>query len=126
MKSPSLTTHPRTREKPEPQDYSALLKTALLEIERMEAELQEVESSRYAPIAVIGLGCRFPGGANSPESYWKSLCDGVDAIREVPPGRWNMEDYGRLGLDEHEQSFCRQAGFLDNVDRFFTQRSHND
>jgi len=39
------------------------------------------------PIAIIGLGCRFPGGANTPEGYWKLLHDGVDAITEIGPER---------------------------------------
>ena len=73
--------HQASSEKPEAQDYSALIKTALREIERMEARLQEAERSRSAPIAVIGMGCRFPGGANNPEGYWNALLNGVNAIR---------------------------------------------
>ena len=45
------------------------------------------------PIAVIGIGCRFPGGATSPESFWKILRDGVDAVGEVPPERWDIDAY---------------------------------
>ena len=44
------------------------------------------------PIAVIGLGCRFPG-ANDPESFWKLLCDGVDTISEVPSDRWQKDAF---------------------------------
>src|SRR6185295_14281629 len=40
------------------------------------------------PIAIVGLGCRFPGGADSPEAFWQLLRDGVDAIQEVPADRW--------------------------------------
>src|SRR5215467_1460350 len=110
--------HQASSEKTETQDYSALIKTALLEIERMEAKLREAEGSRSAPIAVIGMGCRFPGGANNPEGYWNALLNGVNAIREAPQERWNLDDYQGSGLDEQERSFCRYAGFLDHVDRF--------
>ncbi|MFZ4683942.1 MAG: beta-ketoacyl synthase N-terminal-like domain-containing protein, partial [Terrimicrobiaceae bacterium] len=42
------------------------------------------------PIAITGIGCRFPGGANGPEAFWKLLRNGVDAITEIPPDRWNI------------------------------------
>lgn len=40
------------------------------------------------PIAVVGVGCRLPGGVHGPAEYWRSLCEGVDAIRRVPEDRW--------------------------------------
>ena len=55
--------------------------------------LEQAEKRKSEPIAVIGLGCRFPGGANSPEDYWQMLHDGVDAITEVPADRWDIDDY---------------------------------
>ncbi|WP_433733997.1 type I polyketide synthase [Nocardia sp. CA-129566] len=45
------------------------------------------------PIAVIGLGCRFAGGASSPEALWRLLIEEVDAVAEAPPGRWHSADY---------------------------------
>ena len=44
-------------------------------------------------IAIIGIGCRFPGGANDAESFWKLLLDGREAVSEVPADRWNVERY---------------------------------
>ncbi len=41
-----------------------------------------------APVAVVGVGCRFPGGADSPTAYWQVLTDGRDAVGTVPGGRW--------------------------------------
>ncbi|AXK31825.1 acyltransferase domain-containing protein [Streptomyces armeniacus] len=57
------------------------------------------------PIAVVGLGCRFPGGAEGPAAYWQMLRDGVDAIRTVPEDRFDGAGLWR-------------GGFLDGVDRF--------
>jgi acyl transferase domain-containing protein len=36
------------------------------------------------PLAIIGIGCRFPGGSDSPQAFWDMLCAGTDAIREIP------------------------------------------
>ncbi len=40
------------------------------------------------PVAVVGVGCRLPGGVHGPAEYWRALLDGVDAIRRVPEDRW--------------------------------------
>jgi len=48
---------------------------------------ENMNTSKKEPIAIIGMSCRFPGGANSPEAFWKMLRDGVDAITEVPEDR---------------------------------------
>nr|AQW44889.1 polyketide synthase [Corallococcus coralloides] len=63
------------------------------------------------PIAIIGMSCRFPGGANSPEAFWRMLRDGVDAMREVPAERWDAAAY-------HGKVRALRAGFLERVDTF--------
>ena len=47
--------------------------------------------TRDESIAIIGIGCRFPGGVESPGSYWSLLTEGRDGIIEVPPDRWNLD-----------------------------------
>ncbi|MBV8294684.1 MAG: AMP-binding protein, partial [Mycobacterium sp.] len=64
------------------------------------------------PIAIIGIGCRFPS-ADGPAAFWQLLCDGVDAIAEIPPGRWNVDATGPTA--------SRWGGFLDQVDQFDPQ-----
>lgn len=62
------------------------------------------------PIAIIGIGCRFPG-ADGPTAYWELLRSGTDAIGEVPPGRWSEAEL--RGLD-----FSRRGGFVRDADHF--------
>ncbi len=66
------------------------------------------------PIAVIGIGCRFPG-ADGPEAYWSLLCDGLETVGEVPADRWS-DDGEERPLANLRGS--RWGGFLEGVDRF--------
>lgn len=70
------------------------------------------------PIAIIGMGCRFPGGCNDPETFWRFLRKGGDAIIEVPPDRWNADAMYDPNPDAPGKMYTRWGGFLDNVDRF--------
>ncbi|MCG3153918.1 MAG: hypothetical protein DKINENOH_00508 [bacterium] len=90
---------------------------ALLAME-LQAKLERVEQEQQEPIAVIGMGCRFPGGAHDPESYWRLLRDGVDAIREVPADRWDLNAYYDPDPDAPGKMSTRFGGFLDQVDHF--------
>lgn len=95
-------------------DRKTLLKNALVALEQMQAKLDAIERAKNEPIAIIGMSCRFPGGANSPEAFWQLLQNGEDAIREVPPERWNVADYA-------EANAIWYGGFLDDIDRFDPQ-----
>ena len=70
------------------------------------------------PIAVMGMGCRFPGGADSPQAFWRMLCDGGDAICEVPADRWNIDDYYDPDPAAPGKMNTRWGGFLARVDEF--------
>src|SRR5829696_8881079 len=69
------------------------------------------------PIAIVGIGCRFPG-ADGPDEFWKLLHDGVDAITEVPPDRWNVDDLYDPDPAVPGKMITRWGGFLDGIDRF--------
>lgn len=69
------------------------------------------------PIAIIGIGCRFPG-ANNPESFWQLLHDGVDAITEVPKERWDVDSLYNPEPAIPGKMNTRWGGFLEQVDRF--------
>ena len=68
------------------------------------------------PIAIIGIGCRFPG-ANDPESFWRLLHHGVDAITEMPK-RWDIDSLYDPEPATPGKMNTRWGGFLEQVDRF--------
>ncbi|MBO0830514.1 MAG: acyltransferase domain-containing protein, partial [Actinobacteria bacterium] len=65
-----------------------VLADSLREIRRLRAELQEIQAAKSAPVAIVGMACRMPGGAEDPESFWEFVRGGGDAMREVPAGRF--------------------------------------
>ena len=69
------------------------------------------------PIAIIGIGCRFPG-AHNPESFWQILHNGVDAISEVPSTRWDIDSFYDPEPVTPGKMNTRYGGFLERVDQF--------
>jgi acyl transferase domain-containing protein/acyl carrier protein len=70
------------------------------------------------PIAIVGIGCRFPGGSTGPAGFWRLLRDGVDAIGEVPPDRWSRRRFYDPEPGRPGKITLRHGGFIDGVDRF--------
>jgi phthiocerol/phenolphthiocerol synthesis type-I polyketide synthase C len=70
------------------------------------------------PIAIIGIGCRFPGGVSDPASFWKLLQDGIDAIGEIPRDRFDAEALYMEGAPAPGRIGTRRGGFLTDIDRF--------
>ena len=70
------------------------------------------------PIAIVGIGCRFPGGANSPESFWALLSTGTDATSDVPPDRWDIRTFYDPDPAKLGKLKAYHGGFLDQVDQF--------
>jgi acyl transferase domain-containing protein/trans-aconitate methyltransferase len=94
------------------------LKRAIVEIRELKARVAEVDARAREPIAIVGMGLRFPGGADDPDSFWQLLVDGVDAITEVPPERWSIDALYDPDPDRPGHMATRYGGFLRDVDRF--------
>src|SRR5690606_26986240 len=94
------------------------LKRALAAIEKLQARVEELEGARREPIAIVGLSCRFPGGADSPEAFWRLLQEGVDAVAEIPPDRWDADAYYDPDPDAAGKMATRWGAFLPRVDTF--------
>jgi len=75
---------------------------------------------RPEPIAIIGIGCRFPG-SSGPEAFWQSIRDGVDAITEVPADRFNLKDVYDPDPTIPGKINTRWGGFIEQVDQFDPQ-----
>ncbi|MCE5303540.1 MAG: SDR family NAD(P)-dependent oxidoreductase [Planctomycetaceae bacterium] len=94
------------------------LQNAVYLLKQAQAKLAQRDYAQTEPIAVIGIGCRFPGGGQSPEAFWRELCNGVNAIEEVPAARWNVDDYYDPDPSAPGKMNTRWGGFLDKVDEF--------
>ena len=70
------------------------------------------------PIAIVGIGLRFPGGAVDPRSYWDLLARGVDAITDIPADRWDARLHFAEDPDAPGKMYSRWGGFIDGIDRF--------
>lgn len=82
------------------------------------SRLEAAERVFIEPIAVVGMGCRFPGGADSPAALWERLCDGRDLTRELPADRWDVDALYSQDPTEKGKIYARRGGFLDSVDQF--------
>jgi acyl transferase domain-containing protein len=90
---------------------TTLLRRAFLKIEELEHLLKD--KSRNEPIAVVGIGCKFPGSINDPESFWKLLINGTDAICPVPVDRLKIKDFQRSLKDPDTSGiYVDCGGFL--------------
>ncbi|NVB36871.1 acyltransferase domain-containing protein [Pseudenhygromyxa sp. WMMC2535] len=87
-------------------DKSELLRQSLARIQALKARVAELEAPPE-PIAIVGMGLRFPGGLDDPRSFWAGLRAGVDVIREIPESRW-----------PEGRAEARFAGMLDRVYTF--------
>ncbi|WP_197513970.1 type I polyketide synthase, partial [Mycobacterium sp. 1165178.9] len=72
----------------------------------------------HTPIAVIGMACRLPGGITSPDQLWEALLRGDDLVTEVPPERWDADEYYDPQPGVPGRSVCKWGAFLDDVAGF--------
>jgi acyl transferase domain-containing protein/acyl-CoA synthetase (AMP-forming)/AMP-acid ligase II/NADPH:quinone reductase-like Zn-dependent oxidoreductase/acyl carrier protein len=70
------------------------------------------------PVAIVGIGCRFPGGADDPDTFWALLLEGRDAVSEVPADRWPVDDYTDEDPSAPGKTNTRWGGFIGGIDQF--------
>ena len=99
-------------------DYAALLQDALKALGDAQTKLAVSESAKKEPIAVIGMGCRLAGGADTPELFWDLLRKGRDAVTEIPSTRWDVDAFFDTDPDAPGKMYSRYGSFIGNVENF--------
>lgn len=69
-------------------------------------------------IAIVGIGCRFPGGADDPEQFWAMLREGGQAIFDIPPDRIDLQRYYDAAPQTPGKTIARYGGYLKDIDQF--------
>ena len=102
---------------------SLSLEAANAEIARLQAELAAEKSGMAArePIAIVGMGCRYPGDVRTPDELWELLSSGRDILRDIPGERWDVDAYYDPEVTVPGKMYVRKGHYLDDIDQFDPQ-----
>ncbi|MEU7584517.1 beta-ketoacyl synthase N-terminal-like domain-containing protein, partial [Streptomyces sp. NPDC041068] len=101
-----------------PEKILDALRVSLKETERLRKENRKLAAASREPIAIVGMGCRFPGGVRTPEHLWELLANGTDAVSEFPGDRGWGEDIYDPDPERQGKSYVREGSFIDGVADF--------
>lgn len=102
-------------------DYRELLQKAYVELQKSRVQVRELRSRQTEPIAIVGMSCRFPGGADHLNAYWNLLKEGKSGIKKIPSDRWDVNAYYDSDFNAPGKMYVRSGGFLERVDTFDPQ-----
>ncbi|MER5783947.1 type I polyketide synthase [Streptomyces mobaraensis] len=89
------------------------LRRATADLHETRRRLREVEDGRHEPIAIVGMGCRYPGGVATPEDLWRVVDTGADVVGQFPTDRgWDMDTLYDPAPGRPGRSYVREGGFL--------------
>ncbi len=95
------------------------LKRVTVDLRKTRRDLDEVELAQHEPIAIVGIGCRFPGGVGSAEELWQLLDAGIDGVSAFPDDRnWDLDALYDPGHGSGGTSYVREGGFLHDAAEF--------
>jgi acyl transferase domain-containing protein/NADPH:quinone reductase-like Zn-dependent oxidoreductase len=100
---------------PHPFAGASALKLALM---AKRARAEAAQALQADPIAIVGMACRLPGGADTPDRFWRLMLDGVCAVADIPPDRWNGEAWYDPDLSSAGKTATKSGAFLDRIDGF--------
>jgi acyl transferase domain-containing protein/acyl carrier protein len=103
----------------EQEKLTEALRTSIKEVERLRRRNRRLSEAASEPIAIVGMACRYPGRASSPQALWRLLSDGVDAISGFPLDRgWEIESIYDPDPEAFGKCSTREGGFVDDVAGF--------
>ncbi|WP_064273584.1 type I polyketide synthase [Streptomyces sp. RTd22] len=101
-----------------PEKILEALRVSLKETERLRKENQQITAAAREPIAIVGMGCRFPGGVKTPAELWSLLASGTDAVSGFPTDRGWADDLYDPDHTRHGKSYVREGAFVEGVTDF--------
>src|SRR6476646_8334450 len=95
------------------------LRKVTADLHQTRQRLSEAEARNREPVAIVAMGCRFPGGVSDPEALWRLLDSGDDAMTEWPVDRgWDTDSLYDPEPGTPGRSYTRTGGFIDRVADF--------
>ncbi|MEU8630271.1 type I polyketide synthase, partial [Streptomyces sp. NPDC048669] len=95
------------------------LKKVTADLHRTRRRLQDAEAAAQEPIAVVAMGCRYPGGVTTPEDLWQLVAEGRDAVTGMPDDRgWDLDQLMGDDASQPGTSYVHQGGFLQGAGDF--------
>ncbi|MFI0191346.1 SDR family NAD(P)-dependent oxidoreductase [Streptomyces sp. NPDC017082] len=102
-----------------PEKLVDALRASVKETERLRQENEELIAAAREPIAIVGMGCRLPGGVATPDDFWRLVAAGEDAVSDLPADRgWDLDALFDPDPDTPGTVYTRQGGFLTDVAGF--------